>query len=214
MRYIQFTCFTSTQVRILTQETSLQVPVRHDTRACEVLSRLRQVLSLGLNCTKVPAPLLVHKVQVPTPDALRAKSVLRQYVYFCTSKASKLSTCGRWHLCGAAAKSVLRQYLYFCTSKASKLSTCGRWHLCGAAVKSVLRQYLYFCTSKASKLSTCGRWHLCGAAVKSVLRQCLYFCTSKASKLSTCGRWHLCGAAVKSVSWLSTRIGTHFTCFT
>ena len=94
MQYLQFTCFTGTTVRILTQQTSLQVPVRHDTRACEVLSRLRQVLSLGLNCTKVPAPLLVHKVQLPSPDALRARSVLHQYLYFCTSKASKLRRCG------------------------------------------------------------------------------------------------------------------------
>ena len=40
---------------------------------------------------------------------------LRQYLYLCTSKASKLSTCGV----------ELRQYLYLCASKASKLSTCG-----------------------------------------------------------------------------------------
>ncbi len=45
------------------------------------------------------------------------KALLRQYLYLCTSKASKLEE-------GAAAtskKALLRQYLYLCTSKASKL---------------------------------------------------------------------------------------------
>ncbi len=59
-----------------------------------------------------------------------------QYLCFCTSKASKLSTWPRLaaeiHRAEAAAAAagaaearlrLLRQYLYFCTSKASKLST-------------------------------------------------------------------------------------------
>ena len=61
--------------------------------------------------------------------------VLRQYLYFCTSKASKLSTL---HSLGArlpecqdsslewppkqAHGMLLRLYLYFCTNKASNLS--------------------------------------------------------------------------------------------
>ena len=43
--------------------------------------------------------------------------LLRQYLHFYNSKASKLSTF-------EAPLLLLRQYLYFCTSKASKLSTC------------------------------------------------------------------------------------------
>jgi hypothetical protein len=49
--------------------------------------------------------------------------MLRQYVYFCTSKASKLST----KILGSEPirkpMKLRRQYVYFCTSKASKLST-------------------------------------------------------------------------------------------
>ena len=52
---------------------------------------------------------------------------VRQYLYCCTSKASKLSTC----ITPSAALAFvllhrlpqLRQYLYFCTNKASKVST-------------------------------------------------------------------------------------------
>ena len=44
----------------------------------------------------------------------------RQYLYFCGSKASKLSTSV---LVGALDDHPQQQYLYFCTSKASKLST-------------------------------------------------------------------------------------------
>ena len=62
--------------------------------------------------------------------------LLREYLYFCTNKASKLST-GRVlrvaaeDLDAAAGHHVdlrrlLRQYLYIFTSKASKLSTCAR----------------------------------------------------------------------------------------
>jgi hypothetical protein len=45
---------------------------------------------------------------------------LRQYLYICTSKAGKVSTCRL----PISAGSFLRQYLYFCTSNAgSKVST-------------------------------------------------------------------------------------------
>jgi hypothetical protein len=61
--------------------------------------------------------------------ALVAKLALRQYVYFCTSKASKLSSCRLKTrvLCTEVAQLLLRQYLYFCTSKASNLSTSWRY---------------------------------------------------------------------------------------
>ncbi len=56
---------------------------------------------------------------------------MRQYLYFCTSKASKVGTPEAEVLerSQAAVHSLqslqlLRQYSYFCTSKASKLSTC------------------------------------------------------------------------------------------
>jgi hypothetical protein len=75
-------------------------------------------------------------------------------LYFCTSKASKLSTCGLATAC-RTRRSSRCQYLYFCTSKASKLSTCGLATACRTR-RSSRCQYLYFCTSKASKLSTRG----------------------------------------------------------
>jgi hypothetical protein len=49
--------------------------------------------------------------------------LMRQYLYFCTSKASKLST--RGSSSSSSLTLSLSQYLYFCTSKASKLSTRG-----------------------------------------------------------------------------------------
>jgi hypothetical protein len=61
-----------------------------------------------------------------------------QYLYFCTSKASKLQS-----KLSARPPRKRCQYLYFCTSKASKLSARPPRKRC---------QYLYFCTSKASKL--------------------------------------------------------------
>ncbi len=60
--------------------------------------------------------------------------LLRQYLYFCTSKASKV--------CVLESKArrrpallLLRQYLYFCTSKASKLT--------GASGAGVGDAYMY-----------------------------------------------------------------------
>ena len=47
-------------------------------------------------------------------------SFSRQYLYFCTSKASKMSRRRRGL---RSEERLLRQYLHFCTSKASKLST-------------------------------------------------------------------------------------------
>ena len=99
---------------------------------------------------------------------------MRQYLYFCTTKASKLRTGRvgpRLRLTKNAVKrreahklrdqarhleaGAQRQYLYVYTSKASKLRNKMRdqaTHLEAGAQ----RQYLYFCTSKASKLvSTC-----------------------------------------------------------
>ena len=51
---------------------------------------------------------------------------LRQYLYFCTSKASKQRKKKRACICRGAAKAPrLRcQCLHFCTSKASNVSTC------------------------------------------------------------------------------------------
>ena len=63
--------------------------------------------------------------------------LLRQYLYFCTSKASKLHTRVARDVAPsfvvhlyvvqnfALRVHVQRQYLYFCASKASKLSACG-----------------------------------------------------------------------------------------
>ena len=82
--------------------------------------------------------------------------VQRQFLYFCTSKASKVRT---WRACRAAASllrvphlrkgnldvGAQRQYLYFCTSKASKVSTwrlqqwMTAWHSIGKATHSLQR---------------------------------------------------------------------------
>ncbi len=50
-------------------------------------------------------------------------SQLRQYLYFCTSKASKLSTASEQRAEAKDCFPQLRQYLYFYASKASKVST-------------------------------------------------------------------------------------------
>ena len=97
-----------------------------------------------------------HQVFKHRNELVCCQRRLRQYLHFCTSKASKLST----------ANELLAQYWYFFTSKASKLSTANE----------LLAQYWYFFTSKASKLRT----------ANELLAQYLYFFTSKASKLRTC----------------------------
>ena len=86
-------------------------------------------------CTFVPVKQV--KMRKPACGAIRAllaatdNTLLRcQYLYFCTSKAIKLSTCSMPASSGACiAAGSLRFlprifFLYFCTSKASKLSTC------------------------------------------------------------------------------------------
>ncbi len=93
-------------------------------------------------------------------------------MYFCTSKASKLST---RHQPPLGLLPQLCQYLYFCTSKASKvrdrhqtplsLQCVSIWtsvplkqvkseygHQTPLSPLPQLCQYLYFCTSKASKV--------------------------------------------------------------
>jgi hypothetical protein len=77
---------------------------------------------------------------------------LHQYLYRCTSKASKLgchATCeSRW------TSALLRPYLYFCTSRASRLecSTCTSARPTWMEARPLpppsphLRQYLYFRT--------------------------------------------------------------------
>jgi hypothetical protein len=65
------------------------------------------------------------------------------YLYFCTSNASKLSTCKRLQLC-AQGRALLLQRVYRLVM---------RFEL----VLQRVCQYLYFCTSKASKLRTKAR---------------------------------------------------------
>jgi hypothetical protein len=101
-----------------------------------------------------------------------------QYLYFCTSKASKLRICTRPHRRHRSVEELQLQrcqYLYFCTGKASKLRICARPQQasqersragatpCVSIRTCVLVKrvnlvpddtYLYSCTSKASKLST------------------------------------------------------------
>jgi hypothetical protein len=84
---------------------------------------------------------------------------LRQHLYFCTSKASKLSTCEalrarRYVGITHRLQQLLRrqyfvcscQYLCFCTSKLHYVGITHRLQQLFA------RQYLYFCTSKAALL--------------------------------------------------------------
>jgi hypothetical protein len=82
-------------------------------------------------------------------DALELKLLeLRQYLYFCTSKASKASKVRTWraHLLDALELKLLelRQYLYFCTSKASKASKVRtlRAHLLDALELKLLELWL------------------------------------------------------------------------
>jgi hypothetical protein len=80
-------------------------------------------------------------------DSVRQNLPLqRQYLFFCTSKASKLRT-----LTACARICLLRQYLYFCTSKTSTLVPVKQViFLSACAIICQLRQNLYSCTSKAS----------------------------------------------------------------
>jgi len=70
--------------------------------------------------------------------------LLRQYLYFCTSKASKLST-GRGVSCAGVSQS--EAILAICAFRIQSnaiLFVCSILYVCTS-------QYSYFCTSKASK---------------------------------------------------------------
>ena len=97
------------------------------------------------------------------------QGLLRQYLYVCTGKASKLALL----TLGEPLQRLLRQYLYFCTNKARKLRTsafsrcrsvellCVRSTENSSHLTSVITQLIvmssgmsvfsYFCTSQASK---------------------------------------------------------------
>ncbi len=116
--------------------------------------------------------------EVPAHTAALAKKKkvpLRQYFYFCASKASEMTNIGP----------PLRQYLYFCSGNG--VSTCTFVPV--KLTKGLpLHQYSHCCTSKASKLNRApSEMTKIGPAnaKKPSLRQYLYFCTSKASKAST-----------------------------
>ena len=69
------------------------------------------------------------QIRVSAPTSL-CRQILRQYLYFCTSKASKLLLEADSRLCTLLPlqyRQLLRRYLHFCTSKASKLSTSSLW---------------------------------------------------------------------------------------
>ncbi len=74
-----------------------------------ILTHLASAISSSYSSTSNPLP--------------SAASAVRQYLYFCTSKASKVSTPASHSTHTCAHISAVRQYLYFCTSKASKRST-------------------------------------------------------------------------------------------
>jgi hypothetical protein len=66
--------------------------------------------------------------------------LLRQYLYFCASKASKVS--GKYAKSSrrpTSSTALLRQYLYFCASKASNVSTELLVHLLRSRVALVAR---------------------------------------------------------------------------
>jgi hypothetical protein len=111
-------------------------------------------------------------------------------LYFCTSKASKLSSVSNLALRrgSEAPYQATRacQYLYFCTSKASKLRTSqgAQSHkLCLAAQASVsIRTFVLVKPVKQANLRTSQRLQsheLCLCALQATC-QYSYFCTSKA----------------------------------
>jgi hypothetical protein len=137
----------------------------------------------------------------------------RQFLYFCTSKASKLSIrrycdqllstrCTLHATCGAQ-----RQRLYFCTSKASKLSTsdCGQSVSCRAAGAELQR---LCCSSAAAatallqlccSVSDCGqsaaeRCALHSVAAATALLQLLQLCCSSVAVSATAASQPLRGA--------------------
>jgi hypothetical protein len=106
------------------------------------------------------------------PLCVRFCVFVRQFLCFCTSKASKSA---KAHTSSASPPAclasdplaaALRQFLYFCTGEARNLST--QTSSCSSALLLWPRMLsvLYFCTSKASKLSThvaapCCCGHVC-----------------------------------------------------
>ncbi len=71
------------------------------------------------NRPQLPLSLLVFPLSILRGDTEEGCDGIEtecQYLYFCTSKGSRLRTCD-----GIETEC---QYLYFCTSKASRLSTC------------------------------------------------------------------------------------------
>jgi len=159
-------------------QSPLRVFSAHLTRSThsdlQQLSRLLALLVTGFTSTKVKFLTLYAftgftstKVQILTLHATGynlarsthsdLQQLQRQYLYFCTSEASKLRTSG------SCSPQTLR-------SKASKLRTSGscskasKLRTSGACSPQTLRphrplqllrcQYLYFCPSKSSKLST------------------------------------------------------------
>jgi hypothetical protein len=137
---------------------------------------------------------------VPAKQATATHMYMRQYLYFCTSKARySVATPTYMHM---------RQYVYSCTSKASDtyiysicVSICTfipikqdtvlrHLHICicvsmctfvpakqATPTYMYMRQYLFFFTSKAR--------YSVATPTYMYMRQYLYFCTSKASKVST-----------------------------
>jgi len=117
---------------------------------------------------------------------------MRQYLCFCTSKASKAPYSLIWRRAARAliapAQLLRCQYLYWCTGKASKLSTntCCRAHCCSSGVSictGVLVKQVNWAPDAALTGAT-------GDAVHTILlpaysSQYSYFCTSKARKLGT-----------------------------
>ena len=146
----------------------------------------------------------------------RQRQLRCQYLYFCTSNASKMNTCplarnqGARYASNAALVSE-RLCVSICTFVLVKQANWERGRRQGRAALLVMRQYVYCCTSsKASKLRQPeSEVSVKGSAVKQVKqvkqvtqrwsteRQSLYCCTSKASKLST--QVGLKGSAVKQV---------------
>ena len=130
-----------------------------------------------------------------------ASHTLRQYLYFCTSKASKLSTfvhsglelqvhfrlhfkgdyvCGRMRM-------RLRQYLCICTRQASNLSTCGGGlALLDERLERALARILLLRLAHAAA----GGFQL----QQRKQREPPFVCTTKASTLSTCMclKWTVC----------------------
>ncbi len=157
------------------------------------------------------------KVQIPTPrnyfyistntdtwgTTIETKTQLLrcQYLYFCTSKASKLSTFGRskrtrfWDVVYSIPTNFCTsKATTFCTSKASKLSTVvrsTRTRCCGGVGRDKLSLLALLVLATTFVLvkqvnSRCGGVASSDAFSKT-WNKYLYFCTSEASKLSTFG---------------------------